>query len=67
MATRPLSGQDPAQRVRTSDRLWSSEVGAAEAQAGIHPYPASYEFNNGRRFVERTPAHSRDDDGNPHP
>ena len=67
MATRPRSGEDPAQRVRTTDRLWSAEVGAAEAQAGVQPYPTNYQWSNGREFIERTPAHSRDDDGNQHP
>lgn len=62
MATRPLSGQDPKTQVRSNDRLWSSEVGAAEAQAGVQPYPTAYEFSNGRKFIERIPAHARTDD-----
>lgn len=60
--TRPRSGEDPATRVRSTDRLWSSEVGAAQAQGGVQPYDPSYEFSNGRRFIERIPAHARQDD-----
>lgn len=60
--TRPLSGQDPATKVKSSDRLFSHEVGAAEAQEGVQPYPTVYEWSNGRRHIERTPAHARPDD-----
>lgn len=68
MATRPPSDQDPRTRVRSRDTLWSAAVGSARAsEPGIDPYPPSYEFSNGRRFVERIPAHARDDDGNPLP
>ncbi|MCK0507919.1 hypothetical protein [Aromatoleum anaerobium] len=46
----PNAPQDPKTRVRTSERLWSQEVGAAEAQAPLPPKDPGYEFSNGRKF-----------------
>jgi hypothetical protein len=45
--------------VRTSERLWSEEVGIAEATDPKPPYEPAYEFSNGRRFIEKSPFYTR--------
>lgn len=48
----PNAPQDPKTVVRSSTRLWSQEVGAAEAQAPLPPKDPGYEWSNGRKFSE---------------
>jgi hypothetical protein len=43
--------QDPRTIVRTSTRLWSEEVGIADADTVIRPSDPGYEFSNGRQFA----------------
>jgi hypothetical protein len=50
MATTPTPGQDPRTVVRTSTRLWSDEVGRANADEVVPPYDPAYSFGN-REFV----------------
>jgi hypothetical protein len=45
--------QDPRTVVKTSERLWSDEVGMAEAAEGLPPRPVAYRFNNGRVFYDK--------------
>lgn len=45
-----MTTQDPRTIVRTSTRLWSEEVGIAEADAIVRPGEPGYEFSNGRCF-----------------
>lgn len=52
MATAPA--QDPKTRVRTSQRLFSEEVGIADAEDVARPKDTAYQFSNGRRFEELT-------------
>lgn len=49
MATRPLPQNDPATRVRISERLWSEEVALTEAAEPLATDKA-YRFSNGRSF-----------------
>lgn len=44
--------QDPKTIVRITRRLWSEEVGRAEAETLLPPKEPVYQFSNGRRFVE---------------
>lgn len=48
--------QDPKTIVKTSTRLWSSEVAQVEAAEGVDPLKRdqAYEFSNGRKFVAET-------------
>ena len=46
---------DPRSVVKTSERLWSEEVGAAEANEVIPLYPVAYRMSNGRQFIEKKP------------
>jgi hypothetical protein len=48
-----VTTQDPKTIVKTSNRLWSSEVAQVEAAEGIDPLKRdpAYEFSNGRKFV----------------
>lgn len=64
MATTPTPPkQDPRTVVKTSTRLWSDEVGAAEANEVVRPHPVAYRFSNGRQFVQKPP--SGGGNGNP--
>lgn len=54
-----MATQDPRTVVRTSERLWSEEVGRAEADSPKPPYDTAYEFSNRRQFVERSPFYTR--------
>lgn len=54
-----MATQDPRTIVRTSERLWSEEVGRANANDPKPPFEPTYEFSNGRRFVEKTPFYGR--------
>ena len=38
------------QTVRITERLWSEEVGLAEADSVIRPLDPGYEWSNGRTF-----------------
>lgn len=40
------------QTVRTTERLWSEEVGIAEADDPKPARDTAYVFSNGRKFVE---------------
>jgi len=40
------------QKVRTTERLWSSEVKRADKSKEVKP---TYEFSNGRKFVQPKP------------
>lgn len=42
--------QDPRTIVRTTTRLFSEEVGIANAEEIINPNEPGYEFNSGRTF-----------------
>lgn len=47
------SNQIPAdQRVTTSERLWSEEVGLAQRDEPLQPKDVAYEFSNGRKFFD---------------
>lgn len=59
MATGPT--QDPRTIVRTSTRLWSDEVGRAQAEDPLPPLEPTYQFSNGRKFTEKTPFYARPD------
>lgn len=37
--------------VNVSQRLWSDEVGIAEAESIVQPQEPGYEWSNGRKFV----------------
>lgn len=54
-----MATQDPRTIVRTSERLWSEEVGRAEASDPKPPHDPAYEFSNRRQFVERSPFYTR--------
>lgn len=41
----------PDQKVKFSTRLWSEEVGIAEAECVIRHGEPGYEWSNGRNFV----------------
>ena len=56
-----MATQDPRTVVRTTTRLWSDEVGRAQADENVKPYDPAYQFSNGREFVEKTPAYARPD------
>lgn len=43
--------QDPRTKVKTSTRLWSDEVGRAQADELIPPYDQAYRFSNGTEKV----------------
>lgn len=53
MATTPTPGQDPRTVVRTSTRLWSDEVGRANADEVVPPYDVVYQFSDGTEKVEK--------------
>lgn len=54
MATTPY--KPPSSTVvRTSERLWSEEVGRAEAETVVRPKDPAYQFSNGRQFNEEVP------------
>lgn len=55
----PVPALKPHEVVKTSERLWSVEVGIAEADAVVPVYPTAYEFSNGRKFVEKVPFYAR--------
>lgn len=40
------------QRVSTSERLWSEEVGLVQAEEPLQPRDIAYEFSNGRKFFD---------------
>jgi len=40
------------QRVSTTERLWSEEVGLAQSGEPLQPKDVAYEFSNGRRFFD---------------
>lgn len=42
----------PDQTVTTSERLWSEEVGIANASEALPPKDVAYEFSQGRQFVD---------------
>lgn len=49
----PTEPQLPAdQRVTTSERLWSEEVGLANANDPLPTKDVGYEFSNGRKFFD---------------
>lgn len=54
-----MATQDLRTIVRTSQRLWSEEVARANAQAPLPPFDPSYEFTNGRKFIEKSPFYVR--------
>lgn len=54
MATAPPK-QDPRTVVRTTERLWSDEVGRAEAETVVRPKDPAYQFSSGRTFYEENP------------
>lgn len=43
--------QDPRTVVKTSTRLWSTEVAIAQADELTPPYDPAYRFNNGTEKV----------------
>lgn len=43
--------QDPRTKVKTSTRLWSDEVGRAQADELIPPFDPAYKFSNGTEKV----------------
>lgn len=53
--------------VTSSNRLWSSEVAAAEAAEGIDPLKRdpAYVFGNGRKFVAETNPYESTDPNQP--
>ena len=55
----PTPALQPHEVVKTSERLWSVEVGIAEAETVVRQHPVAYEFSNGRKFIEKVPAHAR--------
>lgn len=57
----PEPALKPHEVVKTSERLWSVEVGIAEADSVVRQHPVAYEFSNGRQFVEKVPAYARPD------
>lgn len=48
--TTPLTAAEKRTKVRISTRLWSQEVGAAQAETLLPEKDPGYEFSNGRRF-----------------
>lgn len=52
MATAPPR-QDPRTVVKHSTRIWSDEVGLANAGEIVPPYDPGYQFSNGKRTVEK--------------
>lgn len=54
-----MATQDPRTVVRTTERLWSEEVGRAQASDPKPPFEPTYEFSNSRKFVEKTPFYNR--------
>ncbi|THF55926.1 hypothetical protein [Pseudothauera rhizosphaerae] len=50
MADNQNQQQDPRTKVRVSNRLWSQEVGAAQAETLLPEKEPGYVFSNGRRF-----------------
>lgn len=48
----PDAPQDPRTVVRSSTRLWSAEVGAAEAKSPLPVKDPGYEWSNGRKFED---------------
>jgi hypothetical protein len=54
-----MATQDPRTIVRTSTRLWSDEVGRAQAEEPLRPYDPAYDFTSGRQFVEKSPFYAR--------
>lgn len=59
MATMPPPKVDPRTVVKISSRLWSEEVGLADANDVIKPFDPAYRFSNGKEFVEKK--HYQDD------
>lgn len=55
MATPTSPQQDPRTVVKISTRLWSEEVGLANANEPVPPHDPSYQFSNGKRFVDKDP------------
>lgn len=55
----PVPALKPYEVVKTSTRLWSTEVGIAEAESVVMPHPVAYEFSNGRQFIEKSPFYAR--------
>jgi len=55
----PTPALKPHEIVRTSERLWSAEVGIAEADSVVQPYPTAYRFSSGREYIEKVPAYAR--------
>lgn len=55
-----LIPQDREPVVKMSSRLWSEEVGSAEADSIIAPRDPGYEFSNGRKFVDGKGAYAPD-------
>lgn len=51
MATTP-NKPDPRTVVKTSERLWSEVVGAAQPEDIVKTGEPAYEFSNGRNFVD---------------
>lgn len=50
MATIPPK-QEPRTVVQHSTRLWSDEVGRADAEDVVKPFDPAYRFGNGKEFV----------------
>jgi hypothetical protein len=50
MATQPAYKIDPQNVVRTTERLWSEEVAAADP--GVSERETDYQFSNNRKFVK---------------
>ncbi len=51
MATSPLYTQDPRTKVRSSTKLWSDVVRAAQGdEVNLKPNDPAYQFSSGRVF-----------------